>query len=187
MRDIIQKIALYSYYLFFRFLPHSTVPFLGPISEKLRYSCCKRIFKKCAKKVNVGQGARFGNGKNIQIGFNSSIGINAKVPNNIIIGENVMMGLNVTIFQSNHAFDRLDIPMTKQGYKTYPPMVIEDDVWIGSNAIILAGRTIKKGTIIAAGTVLTKDFPEYSIVGGNPSRLIKSRLPEPLQADSTII
>lgn len=181
MRDLVQKIALYSYYLFFRFLPHSTVPVFGPLSEKLRYHCCRHIFKKCAHKANIQQGARFGNGKDIQIGYNSSIGLNAKVPNNIIIGDNVMMGPNVTIFQSNHAFDRLDIPMTKQGYITYPPMVIEDDVWIGSNAIILAGRTIKKGTIIAAGTVLTKDFPEYSIVGGNPSRLIKSRLPQPPQ------
>lgn len=178
MKNLIQKIALYSYYLFFRFLPHSTVPVFGPIFEKLRYHCCKHIFKKCGKNVNIGQGARFGNGKNIVIGYNSSIGINAKVPNNIIIGDHVMMGLNVTIFSSNHAFDRTDIPMTLQGYKSSPPIVIEDDVWIGSNVIIMAGRTIKKGTIIAAGTVLTKDFPAYSIVGGNPSRLIKSRLPE---------
>lgn len=173
---MLKKISLYTYYIILKRLPHSTVPFFGPISEKLRYICCKQVFKKCGVNVNIGKNARFGNGKDIIIGNKSGIGINAKVPNNLIIGENVMMGQDVTIFGSNHAFDRTDIPMMKQGYKKYPPVVIEDDVWIGNNVIILAGRTIKKGSIIAAGTVLTKDYPEYSIVGGNPSTLIKSRI-----------
>lgn len=178
-----RKLALFTYYLILKRLPHSTFPLFGPMSEKLRYVFCRHIFKSCGKNVNIGQNARFGNGKNIVIGYNSGIGINAKVPNNIIIGEHVMMGENVTVFGSNHAFDRIDIPMTKQGFKTYPPVVIEDDVWIGNNSIILAGRTIKKGSIIAAGTVLTKDFPEYSIIGGNPSRLLKSRLDIAQQKD----
>lgn len=173
---MIRKIALVTYYLILKHLPHSTVPVFGPFSERLRYMCCRNIFKKCGKNVNIGKNARFGNGKNIEIGYKSGIGINAKVPSNIIIGDNVMMGENVTIFGSNHAFDRTDIPMIKQGYKVAPPMIIEDDVWIGNNVIILAGRKISKGSIIAAGTVLTKDFPEYSIVGGNPSKLLKSRL-----------
>jgi len=164
------------YYLILKWFPHSTIPLVGPISEKLRYYCCKNIFESCDKGVNVGKNARFGNGRSIKIGFKSGIGINAKIPNNIIIGDYVMMGQNVTIFGSNHIFDRTDIPMMKQGMKSHSPVVIEDDVWIGSNVIILPGRRIKKGSIIAAGTVLTKDFPEYSIVGGNPSKLIKSRV-----------
>lgn len=53
--------------------------------------------------------------------------------------------------------------------------IIEDDAWIGRDVTMTPGRTIKKGSIIAACTMLTKDFPEYSIVGGNPSKLIKSR------------
>jgi maltose O-acetyltransferase len=100
----------------------------------------------------------------------------SKVPNDIKIGMDVMMGVNVTIFGSNHKFDRTDIPMRKQGMKKYDPVEIEDDVWIGSNSIILPGRKISKGTIVAAGSVVTKDFPPYSIVGGNPAKLIKSRL-----------
>jgi len=180
---MIRKLSLIIYYLILKRLPNSTFPLFGPMSEKLRYSCCKYIFKQCGKNVNIGQNARFGTGKNIIIGYNSGIGINAKVPDNIIIGEHVMMGENVTVFGSNHAFDRIDIPMTKQGFKTYPPVVIEDDVWIGNNTIILPGRTLKKGSIVAAGTVLTKDFPEYSIIGGNPSRLLKSRLDFTLQKD----
>ena len=176
---IISYFALISYYLIFRHLPHSTTPLVGRFCERIKRPIAKLIFKKCADNVNVGKGASFGNGRNIEIGYNSSIGINAKVPNNIIIGDHVMMGLDVTIFSSNHEFSRTDIPMTKQGYKKYPPVVIEDDVWIGSRAIIMPGITIKKGSIIAAGAVVTKNFPEYSIVGGNPAKLIKSRKDDP--------
>jgi len=67
-------------------------------------------------------------------------------------------------------------------YRTYEitrkRTIIEDDVWIGRQVIMSPGRHIKEGTIIAAGTVLSKDFPEYSIVGGNLSRLIKYRINE---------
>lgn len=66
--------------------------------------------------------------------------------------------------------------MPQQGFKKYPPVVIEDDVWIGGHVMINVGRTIKKGIIIAAGSVVTKDFPEYSIIEGNPAKLIKSRI-----------
>lgn len=87
-----------------------------------------------------------------------------------------MMGPNVTIYGSNHVFDSTDIPMRKQGMKKYPPVVIEDDVWIGGHVIIMPGLTIKKGTIIGAGSIVTKNFPEYSIIGGNPAKFLKSRL-----------
>ena len=86
-----------------------------------------------------------------------------------------MMGPNCYILPHNHAFDRTDIPMWRQGVAEKKQTIIEDDVWIGRDVTMTPGRTIKKGSIIAACTVLTKDFPEYSIVGGNPSKLIKSR------------
>ena len=54
-------------------------------------------------------------------------------------------------------------------------VVIEDDVWIGLRCILTPGRTVRKGSIIAMGSVLTKDFPEYSVVGGNPAKLLKTR------------
>lgn len=175
-KNAIYYVSLFTYYIFLKRFPHSTIPYVGHISEKIKYHICKHIFKKCSKKVNIGKGARFGNGKNIEIGYNSSIGMNAKVPDNIIIGENVLMAPNVTILSSNHEFKSTDIPIVKQGYRAYPPTIIKDDVWIGCNCIIMPGLVINKGSIIAAGTVLTKTFPEYSIVGGNPGKLIKSRL-----------
>lgn len=164
------------YYLILNKLPHSSVPLIGLPCERFKEFFMKRIFKKCGYNVNIAKGARFGNGKDIEIGNNSGIGMDSKVPNNIIIGEDVMMGPNVTIYGANHVFDRTDIPMRKQGVKKSPPVVIEDDVWIGSHVIIMPGLTIKKGTIIGAGAIVTKNFPEYSIIGGNPAKLIKSRL-----------
>ncbi len=167
---------LFLYYAFFRHLPHSTVPLIGPVSESLRYRVCRHFFKKCGKNVNIGSKARFGKGFEIEIGNNSGIGINAKVPSDIKIGNDVMMGVNVTIIGSRHVFDRIDIPMRLQGYEKMTPVIIEDDVWIGNNVIILPGRKISKGTIIGAGAVVTKDFPPYSVIGGNPARLLKSRV-----------
>ena len=65
--------------------------------------------------------------------------------------------------------------MCKQGFSEKKQVIIEDDVWIGRNVTMTPGRIIKKGSIVAACAVLTKNFPEYSIVGGNPAKLIKSR------------
>lgn len=171
-----RKISLILYYLILNKLPHSSVPFIGLPCERLKEFFGRKIFKSCGENVNIGKGARFGNGKNIQIGNNSGIGIYAKVPNDIKIGNDVMMGLNVTIFGSNHIFDRVDIPIRKQGMRKYSSVLIEDDVWIGSNVIIMPGLIIRKGTIVGAGAVVTKEFPAYSILGGNPAKLIKSRI-----------
>jgi virginiamycin A acetyltransferase len=61
---------------------------------------------------------------------------------------------------------------------TKGPIIVNDDVWIGENALILSGVTIGKGAVIAAGSVVVKDIPSYAIAGGNPARIIKYRFPE---------
>lgn len=170
-----RKLCLALYYGIARYLPTSGYPIVGKACKYIRYQLCCRIFKKCGKNVNIERLAYFGGGRNIEIGDNSGMGVNCNIPSNTVIGKNVMMAPNCYIIGVNHAFDRTDIPMCQQG--ATPPLqtVIEDDVWIGRNVIMTPGRIIKKGSIIAAGCVLCKDFPEYSIVGGNPSKLIRSR------------
>lgn len=158
--------------------PESTTPIVGKLSRQLRYLCCRSIFLHCGKNVNIEKGASFGSGFRLCIGDNSGIGVNCHVPGNIIIGKNVMMGPNCYILSENHSFDRLDIPMIQQGSTAQLDTVIEDDVWIGREVIFTPGRVVKKGSIIAAGCVLSKNFEEYSIIGGNPSILIKTRLKE---------
>ena len=170
-----KRLYLFLYYHFAIHLPAS-FDFCGGVGRKIRYNICKHIFKNCGSNVNIEKGARFGSGINICIGDNSGIGINANIPDGTQIGKNVMMGPNCFVISINHKFDRLDIPMCEQGYIKAKPLIIEDDCWIGRDVFITGGRIIHKGSIIAGSSVLTKDFPEYSIVGGNPAKLIKSRL-----------
>lgn len=170
-----KTIFLILYYGFLYYLPASTTPVVGKFCRKLRYNCCKHIFFQCGRNVNIERKAWFGSGRNIIIGDNSGLGINSVVPNDTIIGSNVMMGPNCYILQADHAFERTDIPMISQGHSIHRQTIIEDDVWIGRNVSFTNGRHVCRGTIIALGCVLTKDFPEYSIVGGVPSRLLKKR------------
>lgn len=126
--------------------------------------------------MNIEKGASFGNGRGLVIGDNSGIGIKCVLPSDIIIGKNVMMAPQSYFLPSlSHRTEHIEIPMNKQGNKENGKIVIEDDCWIGLRCIVNAGRTIRKGSILAAGTVLHKDYPEYSIIGGNPSKLIKLR------------
>lgn len=163
------------YYHFAFYLPASYSKPFGGISKRVRYWLCKYIFKSCGKNVNIESHASFGAGNLVEIGNNSGIGVNCTIPNHSIIGDNVMMGPNLYALERNHSFENKEIPMMLQGYSEHKYFRIEDDVWIGRDVIVTPGRTIKKGSIIAAGCVLCKDFPEYSIVGGNPSKLIRQR------------
>ena len=86
-----------------------------------------------------------------------------------------MMGTDVNIITRNHRFDRTDIPMMEQGFEEERPVYIGNDVWIGDRVLILPGVHIGDGSIIAAGAVVTKDVPPYSIVAGVPARKIRDR------------
>ena len=94
------------------------------------------------------------------------------------------MGPNCYILDINHVFERIDIPMIKQGKTTKQITHIGNDVWIGRDVFMTPGRTIADGTIIAGRCTLTKDFPKYSIVGGNPSKLIRSRVEHSIEKQS---
>jgi maltose O-acetyltransferase len=170
-----QAFALLVYKCFLIWLPDSTTPFVGKICRKIRYICCRNIFLYCGKNVNIERSANFGSGFRLKIGNNSGIGINCTVPGNIVIGENVMMAPDCYILSTNHSFKNIDVPMIEQGHSIQMLTIIEDDVWLGRKVAFTPGRTVKKGSIVGLGCVLTKDFPEYSVIGGNPSILIKSR------------
>lgn len=164
-----QLFYLSLFYGFARYLPS------GKIGRKIRYSICRHIFAECGKNVNVERLAFFASGTRLKIGDNSGLGINCYVPADLEIGANVMMGPNCYILGANHEFKQIDIPMIRQGFAPPKKTVIKDDVWIGRDVLMTPGRLVSKGSIIAARTVLCKDFPEYSIIGGNPSKLIRSR------------
>lgn len=174
--SLTKLVCLILYYSFAQYLPCSYSRFGGKTAQKIRRFLCVRIFKKAGSNINVERKANFGSGLDVEIGDYSDLGINCHVPSYTIIGNNVMMAPNCFILSQNHETSDLTIPMNRQGYTERRVTIIEDDVWIGQNVFMTPGRYIKKGTIIGACCLLCKDFPEYSVVGGNPSKLIKSRL-----------
>jgi maltose O-acetyltransferase len=123
----------------------------------------------------VEKGANFGFGSEIEIGDNSGLGVNCFIRGQIAIGNDVMMGPDVVIITENHSFDRIDIPIRKQGYSNPEKVTINNDIWIGARVIILPGVDIGSGAIIGAGAVVTKNVPAYAIVGGNPAKIIRYR------------
>lgn len=164
------------YYGFAQWLPGSYSPFGGKFANKIRIMCVKHIFRRCGNISTMDRRAYFGNGFNIEIGDFSGIGERCVVPNNTIIGKYVMMAPEVHIVANNHNFSDTSKPMCEQGSPENPPVtIIEDDCWIGVRVIMTPGRHVRKGSIVAAGAVLTKDFDDYSIVGGNPAKLIRNR------------
>ncbi|MBC8207258.1 MAG: acyltransferase [Kiritimatiellaeota bacterium] len=115
-------------------------------------------------------------GDGLKVGDRSNIGSYSYIgcSGYIEIGNNVMMGPRVNLMAENHNFERTDIAMKEQGV-TRSFIKIEDDVWLGVGSTVLAGVTIGRGSIVAAGAVVTKDVPPFSIVGGVPAKIIKNR------------
>lgn len=118
-------------------------------------------------------------GVGLKMGNNSSIGPYSYIgcSGYIEIGDNVMISPRVSIYSENHNFDDVDVPMIDQGV-TRSCVKIEDDCWIAANSIILAGVTVGRGAVVAAGSVVTKDVPPYSVVAGNPAKVVKARKSE---------
>lgn len=172
------------YYGFARFLPKSTTPVFGKLSGSIRQCLCRRMFRKDethqGRKLVVEQGAYFGSGKCFTVGDEVGIGKNFKSFNRTVtIDDYLMMGEDVLFLGGGHIFDRTDIPMGHQGSKPSTPLHIAGDVWIGSRSIVLPGcRRIGHGAIIGAGSVVTKDVPDWAVVGGNPAKVIKYRKTE---------
>lgn len=159
----------------------------------LFYLCNKFLFKKLSFKnlmyknviienksnVSIGERNIFAHNcylspLQLSMGNNNWIGVNNVLIGKISIGSNVMTGPNVLIAGANHSYENLDKPMNK-GELIVKGIIIEDDVWIGGNSTILDGIIIKKGSIIGAGSVVTKNVEVYSIVVGNPAKEIGNR------------
>ncbi len=127
-------------------------------------------------------------GEGITLGANSAVDAYSFIGSSgfVSIGENVIMGQHVGFHPENHDFDRTDIPIRTQG-TTRQGITIEDDVWVGSNAIFLDGARVGRGSVIGAGSVVRGEIPPYSIAVGVPARVIRSRAPheKALHSDPT--
>ena len=173
---MMKKICLAIYYLFAKHLPATNnTLWISRCIQKIRLRIVRKVFDYCGENVNIEKGADFGTGCGIRIGDNSGIGVNCSVRGPLEIGKNVMMGPDVIIMTSSHNVESTSIPMNQQGSLPKQKVVICDDVWIGTRVIILPGIKVGTGSIIGAGAVVTKDVPDYAIVGGCPAKIIKYR------------
>lgn len=108
----------------------------------------------------------------VEIGDYTRIGLHNTIIGPVKIGSHVNLAQGITVTALNHNFSDAGKRIDEQGVSTNP-VTIEDDVWIGTNAVILPGITIGTHSVIAAGAVVTKDIPPHSLVAGVPAKVIK--------------
>jgi acetyltransferase-like isoleucine patch superfamily enzyme len=106
------------------------------------------------------------------IGDHTIIGLGNVIIGPVKIGNGVMLAQNIVVSGLNHGYEDIYTSPSDQPVST-KQIIIQDDVWIGANAVITAGVTIGKHAVIGAGSVVTKDVPDYSIAVGNPAKVIK--------------
>lgn len=116
--------------------------------------------------------------QSLRMGAYGYIGPGAVVPSGVEMGNYVMIGPELLITGIDHRFDEPGVAVIFSGRPAPQDCVIEDDVWIGARAILLKGVRIGRGAVVAAGAVVTKDVPPYTIVGGVPARPIRQRFDE---------
>jgi acetyltransferase-like isoleucine patch superfamily enzyme len=108
----------------------------------------------------------------VMIGDHTRIGLHNTIIGPVEIGSHVNLAQGITVTALNHNFDDTEKRIDEQGVSTNP-VTIEDDVWVGANAVILPGVTIGNHCVVAAGAVVTKDVPPHSLVAGVPAKVIK--------------
>jgi len=108
----------------------------------------------------------------VLIGHHTLIGMGNTIIGPVKIGNNVIFAQNIVASALNHEYRDIDMPIHKQPVIT-KPIIVEDDCWVAANSVITSGVTIGKHSVIAAGAVVTKDIPPYSVAVGNPAKVIK--------------
>ena len=114
---------------------------------------------------------------NVFIGDRARIGIGSVLIGPVNIGDDVRLAQNIVITALNHNYQDISRPISEQGVNT-EEVYIGDETWIGANAVILPGVFIGKHCVVGAGSVVTGNVPSYSLVAGNPARIIKQYDPE---------
>ena len=166
-----KKVSYFLYLSLFRYTPEIYRPY-ALFFPHLRRILVNNFVKNCGKSIRVKRNADVS--MFIKIGNYSELGTNCIIQSNTEIGNNVIMGPDVKIYTKNHKYDSLDMPMQYQGH-TSEKTVIGNDVWLGANVVITPGVTIGNHSVVAAGAIVTKNVPDYAVVGGVPAKVLKYR------------
>jgi acetyltransferase-like isoleucine patch superfamily enzyme len=148
--------------------------------KKCRMAWLKRfVFKlqSCGKDTYIGDRVRI-RPHAVSIGHHSFIGPDCWLASKAEIGNWVMLAGRVALVGGDHRMDVVGLPVIQSGRDINNPITIHDDVWIGHGAILLHGVEIGEGAVIGAGAIVTNDVAPYSVVAGNPARLIRMRFDE---------
>ena len=142
----------------------------------LRTLVCKMLFKRLGGFAWIQPRVTFVQTDRIVVGSNFGINSGSYINGvgGITMGNHVLIGSNVTISSGQHPIEGTQPPVFTRAVIPRP-IVIEDDVWIGAGAVIMAGVTLRRGTVVGANAVVTKDTDEYAVVVGAPARKIRTR------------
>ncbi|CAH8282818.1 maltose O-acetyltransferase [Mariniflexile fucanivorans] len=164
-----KKILWIPFYFLIHYLPNHII-------NKIPFYFIRHFYYKLIIGIKIGSGSSIHmnviiNKRNIKIGNNSAIsrGCYLDGRGGLIIGNNVSVSPGVQFITASHDVNSSDFKYIKK------QIIIEDYVWIGTNAIILPGVKLCKGSVVAAGSVVSKDVEEYNIVGGVPSKFMSLR------------
>lgn len=137
----------------------------------------RRWLKSLGERTWLMEGLYIRNPKQLSIGNRCTIGVGVRLQaaGGLTIGDYVIVGPGASIWTSNHLFSDPDKPIRDQGQE-YKEVIIGDDVWIGANVFVMPGAHIPKGCVISAGSIVAaKRYKEFSILAGNPARVIGYR------------
>ena len=146
-----------------------------------------KSLKKLGTASSLGRNTIVGSPELLEIGDRTVIiddcAFGASGSKGIWIGNDVMIARGTYFHAANHKIDDLELPISRQGTesieipfnnKTYG-IVIEDNVWIGSNVVITSGTHLGTGSVVSAGCVVSGDYPPFSVLAGNPARVVYNR------------
>ncbi|WP_337271192.1 acyltransferase [Oryzifoliimicrobium ureilyticus] len=152
-----------------------------PLKRRVRYFI-NRVIKKRRTLAELGEGFQLGLTTFVppqsRLGRYGYIGKGFSAPSPISVGDFCMISTDVSIVGNDHGIDDVDNPIRLAFRWRHDITIFEADCWIGHGAILRSGITIGRGAVVAAGAVVTKDVKPFSVVGGNPARIIKMRFDE---------
>jgi maltose O-acetyltransferase len=173
MTRIARSCALFLYYAFASHLPDLAFPG-GRVFNGFRCGCLRRILPSFGEQNEIDANVYIGDGADVSIGSRCQINRGTRL-DRVSIGDCVMLGPDVVVIGQLHHATQTDVPMVDQGKYTKDPTVIENDVWIGTRAILMPGVRIGTGSIVGAGAVVTHDVPSGTVVAGVPARVVRNR------------
>ncbi len=176
-REMALESDLY-YVMFWRMFDRTPASMLQDFAIKLRRILARRVFKRCGEDVVIHHNVLFNSGRNIELGdgvfLNRDVMLDDRA--SLTIGDHTMIAAGVVIETHSHAYDDFSVPLPHGG--RIPSAVhIGSNTLLGYKAAVMAGVDIGNRCIVAANSVVTKDVPDQTIVGGVPARIIKTIVP----------